>query len=229
VSRRTFADRILHLYPRAWRDRYGDEVRDLMEEVTAKGEFSSTRLTFGLLCSALAQRVRSLRPSWRTVVFTGTVLAFIGAAIVVVDGAESGEMSGRSIGTTKSNTATVGPVPSSALKPGGSVDLSQVPDFVSALSNGKVVGYIPKSELFPTRPAPKSSGSGSPPSPYVAPTAADMAAQNAALVQTVYGPDLATVVGHMYPGAGFVPLGATPQQSSTVTTVTGYGMLPTGN
>jgi hypothetical protein len=118
------------------------------------------------------------------------------------------------------HTPTVGPVPSSAWKPGGGIDLSLVPDFIP-LADGK--GYIPKSELFPPQSAaPRSADTGSPPAPYVAPTAADMAAQNAALVYTVYGPDLVTVIGHMYPGVGFVPLGGTPQPSSTVTTVTGY-------
>lgn len=125
--------------------------------------------------------------------------------------------------------ATVGTIPGSALKAGGGVDLSKVPDFVPALSNGKVVGYIPKSELFPTQPvAPKSADTGSSQAPYVAPTAADEAAQNAELVKTVYGPDLVTVVGHMYPGVGFVPLGGTPGPS-TVTTVTGYGFPPAGS
>jgi hypothetical protein len=123
---------------------------------------------------------------------------------------------------------TVGPVPPSAWKSGGGIDLSQVPDFIPALSNGKVVGYISKSEMFPTQPSPQPSGTNSQ-APYVAPTAADMAAQNAKLVYTVYGPDLVTVVGHDYPGAGFVPLGGTPQPSSTVTTVTGYGFPPTGS
>jgi hypothetical protein len=46
-----------------------------------------------------------------------------------------------------------------------------------------------------------------------------MAASNAKLIYTVYGPDLTTVVGHMYPGVGFVPLGVTPPPTSTVTTV----------
>jgi hypothetical protein len=122
---------------------------------------------------------------------------------------------------TAARTATVGAIPSSAWQAGG-VDLSQVPDFVPALSHGRLVGYIPKEQLFPPkRPAPQPRARSAPPS-YVAPTAADMAAQNAALIKTVYASDLVTVVGHMFPGVGFVPVGGTPGPS-TVTTVTGYG------
>ena len=45
---------------------------------------------------------------------------------------------------------------------------------------------------------------------YRAPTAADMAAQNAKLVVPVYAADLRTLVGHMYPNKGFVPIGTSP-------------------
>ena len=121
---------------------------------------------------------------------------------------------------TTTRVTTVGPVPGSARQPNGGVDLSQVPDFVPALSNGRVVGYISKSELFPPQKAASQQSGTNSQAPYVAPTAADEAAQNAALIKTVYGPDLVTVVGHMYPGVGFVPLGGTPGPS-TVTTVTG--------
>lgn len=126
-------------------------------------------------------------------------------------------------GDTSSATPTRGTVPTSALQPGGGVDLSKVPDFVSALGHdGQVVGYIPKSQLFP--PSSPQSTQASPLLPgdtYRAPTAADMAASNAKLIYTVYGPDLTTVVGHMYPGIGFVPLGQAPQdQPATVTTTT---------
>jgi len=42
--------------------------------------------------------------------------------------------------------------------------------------------------------------------PYVAPTPQDQAAQNARFIVPVYASDLKTLVGHMYPGKGFVPL-----------------------
>lgn len=122
-----------------------------------------------------------------------------------------------------SATTTAGSVPSSALQSGGGVDLSKVPAFVSALGqDGQVVGYVPKSQLFPA--SPNQSVQASPLLPgesYSAPTAADMTASNAKLIYTVYGPDLTTVVGHMYPVVGFVPLSQTPQiRSTTVTTTT---------
>jgi len=43
-------------------------------------------------------------------------------------------------------------------------------------------------------------------STYVAPTPQDEAALNSQMIVPVYGPDLKTLVGHMYPGKGFVPL-----------------------
>ena len=132
----------------------------------------------------------------------------------------------RSASAQTAPAPTVVTIPSSAFTPGGGIDLSKVPDFVPAISNGKIVGYIPKSQLFPPQSTPSQGGTSS--SPYVAPTPANEEAQSAQLVKTVYGADLVTVVGHMYPGVGFVPLGATPEPSSTVTTVTGYGTPPTG-
>jgi hypothetical protein len=118
-------------------------------------------------------------------------------------------------------TATAGTVPTSAFQADGGVDLSKVPDFISALGkDGQVVGYIPKSQLFPSSP-PAPANLSTPLSaagPYRAPTAADMAAQNAKLIYTVYGRDLTTVVGHEYPRVGFVPLGETPPPPTTPTT-----------
>jgi hypothetical protein len=238
VSRRTLVGWILHLYPRAWRDRYGEEVRDLVREVTEQGDTSSVKAALDLFASGLAWR---LRTSWRTLAFTGTILAFAGAAVFIANSLEYGQP-GTSVATHRAQSgphvqarpttqvAKVGPIPPSAWEPTGGINLAEVPDFVPALSGGRVVGFIPKGQLFP-----QSSGQpiyeASPLRPgekYTAPTEADMTAQNAADIKTVYGSDLTTVVGHMYPGVGYVALGRTPQPSSTVTTVTGYGFPPTG-
>jgi hypothetical protein len=112
--------------------------------------------------------------------------------------------------TTTTTTPTVGPVPASAWQPNG-FDLSQVPDFIPAMSNGKVVGFVPKSQLFPTSsalqgPPVAAPSNGATPSP----TAADDAAVDASSILTVYGPDLTTIIGHMYPGEVFVPVGESP-------------------
>jgi len=206
-----------------WRDRYGNEVGDLADEILDKGESSALRVTSGLLLAALVQRVRSWKLSWKALAASGATLAFIGTVVVVIvfSGTGSDHLNGPAVGLTK------GTIPAPI---NGTIDTKKVPDYISVTGrDGRVVGYIPKSELFPTQPAAaKSTDTGSPSAPYVAPTAADQAAQNAELVKTVYGPDLVTVVGHMYPGVGFVPLGGTPGPS-TVTPVTGYGPGPPGS
>jgi protein-S-isoprenylcysteine O-methyltransferase Ste14 len=52
--------RILALYPRAWRDRYGDEVSDLAEELVAMGETTAARACLGLVAGAAVERWRLL-------------------------------------------------------------------------------------------------------------------------------------------------------------------------
>jgi hypothetical protein len=107
-------------------------------------------------------------------------------------------------------TPTLGSIPESAWAPGGQLNLSNVPDYVATTWKGRVVGYVPKSQLFPQSSDATSDGrKPTGVSTYRPPTAADQAAPNAALVETVYASDLNTVVGHMYPGVGFVPEGQT--------------------
>ena len=74
----------------------------------------------------------------------------------------------------------------------GSVDWSHVPDFISVTSGGRVVGYAPKVDLLPP-PKPKRT----PPS-------------FGAMPIPVYAANLHTLVGHMYPGVGFLPIGSSP-------------------
>ena len=59
------------------------------------------------------------------------------------------------------------------------------PDFVAVEGKGKIAGYEPISYLFPTNPSGSHVGEVAP----------------------VYSRDLHTLVGHEYPGVGFVPLG----------------------
>jgi hypothetical protein len=83
---------------------------------------------------------------------------------------------------------TKGPIPTV----NGRLDFARAPDFISVASNGAVVGFEPKRYVIPSRPGTPENALGT----EVAP---------------IYGPDLKTLVGHMYPGVGFVPLGHTPQ------------------
>jgi hypothetical protein len=74
----------------------------------------------------------------------------------------------------------------------GQVPWNQIPHFVSVSAGGKVVGYAPRADLFvPPGPLMRLSRIGAMPVP-------------------VYGDDLRTLVGHMYPGVGFVPVGSSP-------------------
>jgi len=140
MTGRSLVDRVLRLYPRAWRDRYGREVQDLVDELIESGEFSPTRITVGLVVSALVQRIRSWRPSWRTLVVSGTVLAFVAVGVIVAKGSRSGHPSVPSVVETK------GTIPPSI---DGSINSRKAPDFISTVRDGKIVGYIPKDYLIP--------------------------------------------------------------------------------
>ena len=58
----------VRFYPRRWRQRYGDEVRDLADELVGSGESTGTRAAFGIVlataqsicgpCAGLAERWR---------------------------------------------------------------------------------------------------------------------------------------------------------------------------
>jgi hypothetical protein len=112
---------------------------------------------------------------------------------------------------------TVGPIPATAKSPNGALDPSQVPDFVPVLGHDghTVVGYIKKQDLLMTNPPPPTgSGSASGPSPQ------DEANIEATAVQPVYGSDLQTIVGHMYPNVGFVPVGQSPNDVAAPTPTT---------
>lgn len=77
-----------------------------------------------------------------------------------------------------------GPVPESARLADGSIDLSQVPDFIPAAGETGNVGWIWSADVLP------------PPG-------------NAAVeIVTVFADDLVTPIGRMYPNVGFVPFGA---------------------
>jgi len=79
---------------------------------------------------------------------------------------------------------TRGPIPTV----NGRLDVALAPDFIRVASSGLAVGYVPKRYILP-------SGPGTPANGLVGEIA------------PVYGPDLKTLVGHMYPGIGYVALG----------------------
>jgi hypothetical protein len=92
-----------------------------------------------------------------------------------------------------------GQIPDSAWSSVGALDLSQVPDYVSQLGrDGNVVGYVSKVSI--TDP---SDG------------ARDVLGRPMAATWPVFADDLKTVVGHMVPDKGFIPLGVDPSTVDT--------------
>ncbi len=94
---------------------------------------------------------------------------------------------------------TKGPIPDTASPPqGGPIYGALVPDFVPALARDgtTIAGYVPKRYLIGSGSVEEVPGNPSNP-PQDAP-------------EPVYADDLTTLVGHMVPGVGFVPLGASP-------------------
>src|ERR1700722_5315710 len=71
---------------------------------------------------------------------------------------------------------TKGPVP---IGPNGELELNHAPDFVGVSSDGKVVGYVPRAYIIGSSKGPLDEKLGS--------------------VAPVYGSNLTTEVGHLYP------------------------------
>jgi len=94
---------------------------------------------------------------------------------------------------------TKGPIPEAAYLANG-IDAALVPDFVPVQGRDgtSVAGYIPKvyivGQTMPTVTSSRPEGDVAP----------------------VYAADLTTLVGHMYPDRGFVPLGVDPNSIPTI-------------
>ena len=74
------------LYPKAWRERYSEEVTDLSGELLATGETTRLRLALGLARSALIERVRSSHKGGAMAVLSGTVALVLALALALVIG-----------------------------------------------------------------------------------------------------------------------------------------------
>jgi hypothetical protein len=110
--------------------------------------------------------------------------------------------------------ATFGQIPSGAFTTHG-IKWQLAPTYVSVVSHGRLVGFAPKrllEQLDRARLGPRSGGSYEP-SPDLS-------------LVPVYDRSLG-VVGHIYPGTGFVANGAPPRV--TVTTVLGGRTPDSGN
>jgi hypothetical protein len=126
------------------------------------------------------------RPLVRLAVFA----AGVAVALVLILGARpftAGPVLGHHHDTPQpdgNGAPTKGLLTNGAVLPDGTLDLSRAPDFIPASnSDGEIVGYVATKSVFldlSDTPVP------------------------------VFGDDLRTIVGHMAPGRGFVPLGTSP-------------------
>jgi hypothetical protein len=92
---------LLMLYPRAWRERYSEELTDLSAELLAAGEVSRSRLALELTTAALAERAHSWNRTHTLAVLLGSV-----ALIVVV----AALLATNTLGLGGSTSARVTPV-----------------------------------------------------------------------------------------------------------------------
>lgn len=111
---------------------------------------------------------------------------------------------------------TKGPIPDNASPPqGGPVYPALVPDFVPALARDgtTIAGYVPKAYLI-------ESGGVLPGTPSNPPQASP---------DPVYAEDLTTLVGHMVPGVGFVPLGSSVPSAGPPESVAPASVAPSAS
>ena len=90
--RERFARQILLVYPRAWRDRYGKEMRELVHELASTGHASSWRLVVGVLLWGFVERIRGWRMVKR-ITLASACLILASVAVVSVAMTTSGPIS----------------------------------------------------------------------------------------------------------------------------------------
>ena len=76
-----FLRAVLALYPRGFRRRYGPEVQGLVNDLEAAGDRSRLRLVSGLLVSAVAERLRTVRLDARLTIPTLVAVAALGTIV----------------------------------------------------------------------------------------------------------------------------------------------------
>ena len=89
-----------------------------------------------------------------------------------------------------------GPVPDDAFSSDGSINRELVPEFIPAVgtTSDTPIGWVAKADVMPENPLVLQE------------------------VVPVFGDDLVTVIGHMYPIIGFVPVGTDPKSVEPVST-----------
>jgi hypothetical protein len=141
---------------------------------------------------------RTSRSGHRVPAFIAVPVVVVALAFLIVMTAVAFLAPGTS--TAAPGHPTKGPIPPDAAYLANGIDAALVPDFVPVWGRDgtSVAGYIPKAYILgPTLPTVTSSR----PEGGIAP---------------VYADDLTTLVGHMYPDRGFVPLGVDPNSIPTI-------------
>lgn len=246
----------LRLYPRRWLDERGEELEQLVTDLLDAGDRKVLSVAASLALSGTRERMRRKYWTRQRLLVSGistASLALTGALLVLFisaghaasttgDGVDLSaytfdlDQQGQVVGVTpKADLASQGATIVMPDVLGLPLDEAQSDlrnlgvDPIVVGSSGQVVVETPHAgtRLDRGQTVELSSQVGSLPKvPYRAPTAADQAAVSMRLIVPVYSLDLTTLVGHMYPGKGFVPVGESPSSVPDIPTSTGYGVPP---
>ena len=141
---------LLKLYPRRIRDRYGDELLDLQDELRAQGEASRTRLIRDMLAGSLM--VRSARRGYLMI----AAVLLIGA--LAAGGATIGELGGDSgARASRVPTANASPYGSCFVNGGSSCSLTPCSEFTAqppadtAVAHSSLVATLRRARVTVTR------------------------------------------------------------------------------
>jgi hypothetical protein len=106
--RRLFRRVALVLYPRRWRERYGQELQDLLDDLERNDGRSRAGMMLNLIAGAAETRARALRAPLRSGAALAVVTVALGAVAVVTVFASGRSTGGRSTTELQANS---GPTP----------------------------------------------------------------------------------------------------------------------
>lgn len=166
---------LLKLYPRRIRDRYGEELLDLEDELRAHGEVSRPRLIRDMLTGALL--IRHTRQRARIV--TGAVLVAVGLAVAATviggRGTDSPARASQHRVQLVAQTATAMPYKVCSVAAGSSCSLTPCTEFIGRSSGEDAVAR----SSVPTIQRPRPAGTRCPAHPHAGPQSAVLMAQPA--------------------------------------------------
>lgn len=174
------ARRLLRWYPRSWRATHEEEFVALLEDSIVDRPFWPGR-SLNIVLNALRLRSRELRASRRRMFLSSSAPLIV--LVLVIGLATNG------FGLLSVSGPSKGGMPRDY---GFGVSYSQIPDYLSVYIGPKSneFGYSPKAYLIPTL--------GSSDDPVIG------------RIAPIFASNLTTLLGHLYPGIGFVRLGTSP-------------------